>query len=330
MILLSECIGIPVIAKGDGRLIGRIKNVYFDKIRRVFAYFCIDAVEGGTLFLPVSAVTPRQAILLDDNSLPLPKDDIDVASLVPALLSLAAYTLNGASRGVVTDAKFSADGTLTKLILSDGEISPSQIACVGDVVLVKNARPLRRIPRPKTDYPVHILQSEAPPIADDAQDAKANPEADDAQNSEGTSDVSDTQDAENSDAVVIHYDSENSGASSRENAASENAPPVVAFAYAPPLPAIAAGKGEPMFSAGALSVVLDGDAYVPSHDAHNPTRIICDYDFLLGRTLGADLTTYTGELLAPKGAIITASVVELARAHGKLVDLTLNSVKRTR
>lgn len=56
-----------------------------------------------------------------------------------------------------------------------------------------------------------------------------------------------------------------------------------------------------------------------------PYRVIADYNFLLGRTLADDLTSYTGELLAAKGERVTADTVERARRHGKLMDLTLSS-----
>ncbi len=58
---------------------------------------------------------------------------------------------------------------------------------------------------------------------------------------------------------------------------------------------------------------------------HNPYRIICDYDFLLGRELQQDLSTYMGEIIAPKGSLVTDGLVEQARLCGKLVELTLNS-----
>lgn len=56
-----------------------------------------------------------------------------------------------------------------------------------------------------------------------------------------------------------------------------------------------------------------------------PPRIIGDYNFLLGRTLSADLLTYSGDLIAPENSFVTIDVVEKARANGKLLDLTLNS-----
>ena len=326
---------VPVVVKRDGRLVGRVKNVYFDKIVRNFVYFGIETAEGGRLFLPVGAATPKQALLLDDAALATLKEDVDVSALSASLLGLAAYTLSGDKKGVVLDAKFSNEGELNRLILSDGDIPPSQISCIGDVVLVKCARTSARVPRPKKDYPVQILKKGSPANSE-TENGGAPVSCDELQ------DVSSLQpdmpqlqatsrDADRSRAAAsqgANFPPQNDNASERDDKASSAFGAVPAYGTVPPKPAVALGKGEPLFSQGALNAVLDGDAYFSDHDSHNPTRIICDYEFLLGRTLGADLLTYTGDLLAPKGAIITANIVELARAHGKLVDLTLNSVKQ--
>lgn len=83
---------------------------------------------------------------------------------------------------------------------------------------------------------------------------------------------------------------------------------------------------EPVFTKDAFEKLVGAaiNTYC-ADDAHTPTRIICDYDFLLGRVLIADLTSYIGEILATKNSIITKEIVERARRCGKLVELTLNS-----
>jgi sporulation protein YlmC with PRC-barrel domain len=56
-----------------------------------------------------------------------------------------------------------------------------------------------------------------------------------------------------------------------------------------------------------------------------PTRIIADYNFLLGRIIQEDLLTYSGQLIALKNTRISVEIVEKARQNGKLLELTLNS-----
>lgn len=62
-----------------------------------------------------------------------------------------------------------------------------------------------------------------------------------------------------------------------------------------------------------------------STEEFTPYRVIADYNFLLGRTLADDLVAYSGETLAKRGERVTTELVERARRHGKLMDLTLSS-----
>lgn len=55
------------------------------------------------------------------------------------------------------------------------------------------------------------------------------------------------------------------------------------------------------------------------------TRIISDYDFLLGRTLSDDLKSFSGKLISQKGEVVTAQTIENARYAGKLTELVLLS-----
>ena len=84
-------------------------------------------------------------------------------------------------------------------------------------------------------------------------------------------------------------------------------------------------KGSPLFSQDALEKIVGQEVVYIDTDERTPARIIGDYDFLLGRTLLHDLTTYAGTLLAKEGTVVTKDLVETASRHGKLVDLTLNS-----
>jgi hypothetical protein len=52
-----------------------------------------------------------------------------------------------------------------------------------------------------------------------------------------------------------------------------------------------------------------------------------DYGFLLRRRLEKDVTDLTGTLLLRAGSLVDGTVIKTAKNAGKLVDLTLNSVK---
>lgn len=101
-----------------------------------------------------------------------------------------------------------------------------------------------------------------------------------------------------------------------QSAALETTKQIVNIYSAPPATRLYDGT---LFSNNALKVVG-----VPQEEAAI-TRIISDYDFLLGRTLKDNLTTFSGKLLAKKEDIVTAQTIETARLAGKLTELVLIS-----
>lgn len=64
----------------------------------------------------------------------------------------------------------------------------------------------------------------------------------------------------------------------------------------------------------------------PAKDNESPLKVISGYGFLLGRAVIKHIFD-GGRLIIPKGKIIDEDTVEKARAHGKLVELTVSSVK---
>lgn len=299
---LSACLNLPAIILESATIVGYIKNVYFDKISQNFAYFCIINDDGQKKRLPVDkAICAKDAILIEDKTALADGFDDDA---LQSVAGMAAYTRSGTFKGNVTDAQFSSAGKPVKFFVDGGEISPSQIATFGDVILLK-AAPARRknakLPRPKQDSPVYILENQA---------------ALQRQEENGSSPIFDDVYPAAKPAVLQRQEDNNSS-------------PIFDEVYSSAKPAVALSAGEPMFSQGALNKVIDGASPLfAQEDSHTPTRVICDYEFLLGRTLGADLKSYAGELLASRGEEVTAATVERARAHGKLVELTLNSARR--
>lgn len=56
-----------------------------------------------------------------------------------------------------------------------------------------------------------------------------------------------------------------------------------------------------------------------------PARIISDYSFLLDRIVLSDIYSTSGEIIIPSNTKISVATVEIARKHGKLVELTVGS-----
>ena len=75
-------------------------------------------------------------------------------------------------------------------------------------------------------------------------------------------------------------------------------------------------------SSRSVAVLSGGDASI------NPPRLVSDYSFLKGRVLTQDI--YDGEknLLIAKNTVVDEEAVERARAHFRLVDLTLFSAEK--
>ncbi len=299
MIQLSSLLKKPVISVSTSDVCGEIKDVYFDKMCKKIAYFYIENAQALSCFLPFeSAQYISDAIVIEDKIQLIPTADIDLTELCANMYGKPVYTLNGIFKGMTTDVIAYETGKVSKLQTQDEDIIPSSVASIGDVIFIKStAKPSQKqkknkIPKPEKDYPVYILEETENKEINNAPQA-------------GT-------------PVILH------------TPVAVNAAIDVNAEFQTPQPPVSLTSDvrEPVLSHGAFELLLDGSAaYSYDEDAHTPTRVICDYEFLLGRTLGADLCTYTGELIAKKDSAVTGAIVEKARRAGKLVELTLNSVK---
>ncbi len=328
MIGLSSVIGRPVLSLATSCIIGSVSDVYFDANCKKAVYFYIQQpLKNESALLPIeSASSVSDAVTVGDESALVA---LGSETYKRGLKNMPVYTQTGALKGTLSDVLFTPAGKVAKLVCGDWEFTPSSISSIGDVILLKNAvkpvanRKKRKalIPRPETDYPVYILDGDRDKSTAMPALSSANPEK--------------------TDISAISSESQ-SGLFSSANAAEQPAQTEIipqasaqqsdsySVSEARPAPAVAlsADNREPVLSNGAFRMILDGsEAYSYDEDSHTPTRVICDYEFLLGRTLGADLRTYTGELIATEGSAVSDAIVEKARRAGKLVELTLNSVK---
>jgi hypothetical protein len=64
----------------------------------------------------------------------------------------------------------------------------------------------------------------------------------------------------------------------------------------------------------------------PLYSVKYPQRIIGDYGFLLGRTVGDDIRNIKNQIIIPRGTVISDKTVETSGAYGKLVELTFSSI----
>lgn len=305
---LSETLNRDVVCKADSSLIGSTADVYFDGNCRNIVYFDV-ACAGGKTLLPFSAVASVADALMTDDALALTsRGDADLSPLVSSPIGKKVYTGTGRFKGAVSDVVFSAKGRVSAVVADGVSYSPSSFRAFGDVWLLKDSASGRRntpkvpFPKAKSDYKATILgDSEAvPPLpAKPADAAKAADAAD--------------------------------GKSPTGAAAEEDGRPVffspVQADIRPDSPA--ALDVRPAEEESETHVYLRDAAGRPEvifgDDGFTPHRVIADYNFLLGRTLADDLFSYSGEKLASRGMRVTVDLVETARRHGKLMELTLSS-----
>lgn len=305
---LSETLNRDVVCKADSSLIGSTADVYFDGNCRNIVYFDV-ACAGGKMLLPFSAVASVADALMTDDALALTsRGDADLSPLVSSPIGKKVYTGTGRFKGAVSDVVFSAKGRVSAIVADGVSYSPSSFRAFGDVWLLKDSASGRRntpkvpFPKAKSDYKATILgDSEAvPPLpAKPADAAKAADAAD--------------------------------GKSPTGAAAEEDGRPVffspVQADIRPDSPA--ALDVRPAEEESETHVYLRDAAGRPEvifgDDGFTPHRVIADYNFLLGRTLADDLFSYSGEKLASRGMRVTVDLVETARRHGKLMELTLSS-----
>ena len=320
---LSETLNRDVVCKADSSLIGSTADVYFDGNCRNIVYFDV-ACAGGKTLLPFSAVASVADALMTDDALALTsRGDADLSPLVSSPIGKKVYTGTGRFKGAVSDVVFSAKGRVSAVVADGVSYSPSSFRAFGDVWLLKDSASGRRntpkvpFPKAKSDYKATILgdSEAAPPRTAKPADAEKAADAADGKSPTGAEKAADAAD----------------GKSPTGAAAEEDGRPVffstVQADIRPDSPA--ALDVRPAEEESETHVYLRDAAGRPEvifgDDSFTPHRVIADYNFLLGRTLADDLFSYSGEKLASRGMRVTVDLVETARRHGKLMELTLSS-----
>lgn len=302
---LSETLNRDVVCKADSSLIGSTADVYFDGNCRNIVYFDV-ACAGGKTLLPFSAVASVADALMTDDALALTsRGDADLSPLVSSPIGKKVYTGTGRFKGAVSDVVFSAKGRVSAIVADGVSYSPSSFRAFGDVWLLKDSASGRRntpkvpFPKAKSDYKATILSdSEAvPPLPAKPADAE---KAADGKSPTGA--------AAEEDGRPVFFSPVQADIRS-DSPAALDVRPAEEESETHVYLRDAAGRPEVIF----------GD------DGFTPHRVIADYNFLLGRTLADDLFSYSGEKLASRGMRVTVDLVETARRHGKLMELTLSS-----
>ncbi len=294
MLELSKFLSKSVLCIRDATYIGAVNNVYFENSCKKIAYFLISATDGKEELLPFDCISSFGDVLMIEDGVCLKNPlDIDVTALDFDILNKDVFTSLGDFKGRVERVEFTRSGSVAKICTNGTSFTPNTIFKVGDAIILKSAPKQQKkkitIPRPKTDYPVYILDD--PSLNTNQENLTSIDESNEFSHSATTS----------ADSLRIGV-----------------------LQSAPPSIMLSNDSREPMLSSTAFKTLI---GETDSDDEHTPARIICNFDFLMGRVLSRDLKTFAGEIIAYAGAQVDENVLRNARRAGKLVELTLNSEK---
>lgn len=296
MVELSSLLFKPVIERDTSNVVGRIKNAYFSQGCTTIAYFVVSSCKQGyDALLPIADVLCfSDAIVVQNDANVRCIDDVDFTLFSNGIIGMEVYTQNGILKGKIQKVEFAKGGKVSKLYTENEQFTPQNVACVGDVILLKSTKQGKAkkavIPRPEKETTVLALKENKKKQITDLSD----------------------------ESVPLLQNETEKTVSCSSQVDVDFAP--IRLANAPM--AIKATADSPYFSSNALKML---DAPSTEEDGRTPARIISDYSFLLGRVLSCNLTSYTGAIIAKEGTIVDDALVEKSRRYGKLVDLVLIS-----
>ncbi len=315
MAQFSQLQNKPVLERDSSDIVGRIKNAYFSQGCKCIVYLVMNSCKNGEeTLIPFDDVLSFKDAIVVQNSVNFKSaQDIDFTAFTAGIMDMPIYTQAGVLKGNVSEIEFSQSGKVSKICTETEQFSPSAILSAGNAIILKGApktpkaKPAK-IPRPSVET-LAVIETDNLSAQNDT--AKVNIARDifvGAQN-----DNSDCTGNDMPNTLITETDAKPDYI--MQNAILHTAPP-----------AVFVSGNSPLFTKDAFDAIVGEESEY--EDTHTPTRVICDYEFLLGRVLGQDLYTYANVPIAKKGDIVTDELVSKARIAGKLVELTLNSIKQ--
>ena len=302
----------PVLSKDLLCIIGNLNDCVFEKDLDKIAYFLCINNEGDFLVSLDNLSCINDALVVKEMAKIKHLEDVDFTTL-KTILNKDIYSDNGHHMGVVKDLTFSQNGKVGQIIVDNGTLKASDVAGVGEIILLKATTKKRKKTKDVSlsslaveDRPVVILDDSNMKNIDDSneKDKEASP---------AFYNVQAIEKGANETALAYANDDTKAIDNTENNHTSSASKP-------------SPQKGvEYVVEQSAVPIVATAPNVTVSSTTTQPPRIISDYNFLLGRVLTADLYTFSGDLIAYKGASITIAIVDKARLNGKLLELTSNS-----
>ena len=294
---VSDWIGKPLLTRG-GERIGYVKNVQTDKnLRRVRNLECVGEEDEEEFLLPASAVAQwgKDAIVAARRA-------NSCKNCLPAPFGVAVYSAGGEALGPIDD--FARDGLdITGIRLADGKLLPvGALRSLTDTAIVdpdgalspvvrRQKAPAR--PKAARAKPAQAAQEIAPAAQEAAPDGPADELAAARPAAAGIG----------SAAEPAHAGAPESGTSAAADAAPQ-------------------GGAVPAESSSENGTQEPSGAPLPRKRAGSA--------LLTGKTLPDDLLDVRGNVLAPRGTVVTAETIRRAMRHDKLFALTLLCTRESR
>lgn len=300
---VSDLLSKPLISTGNATFEGVISGFLCDKRLKAVEYLNI-LVENEALderkYVALRYVKniADDSVTITNNLCIKSAEEVDFEKYIDNPVNCRIFDSDGTLIGKVTDVCF-GDTTkqITEIKVGADTITPEQIASVSNdiIILYKDGqKPLRKSAPRKVKKPAEntvVAALEEPPVIDGAASEKESAEA------AALSEISDAPAENKTDVSEI-----------REIALTELISP------------------EELLLPQAETQSSEGDQ-APAQCRQNimPQRVICNYRFLLGRLVTANIYNMRREPIVKAGSLITAEVVLTAHRNNKLVDLTLHS-----
>ena len=164
MVELSSLLFKPVIERDTSNVVGRIKNAYFSQGCTTIAYFVVSSCKQGCdALLPIADVLCfSDAIVVQNDANVRCIDDVDFTLFSNGIIGMEVYTQNGILKGKIQKVEFAKGGKVSKLCTENEQFTPQNVACVGDVILLKSTKQGKAkkavIPRPEKETTVLALK----------------------------------------------------------------------------------------------------------------------------------------------------------------------------
>lgn len=142
MVELSSLLFKPVIERDTSNVVGRIKNAYFSQDCTTIAYFVVSSCKQGCdALLPIADVLCfSDAIVVQNDANVRCIDDVDFTLFSNGIIGMEVYTQNGILKGKIQKVEFAKGGKVSKLYTENEQFTPQNVACVGDVILLKSTK----------------------------------------------------------------------------------------------------------------------------------------------------------------------------------------------